>query len=141
MKVRIDYAKRLDKAHRWADWIGPIAAIALMAGLVLEVGMKPEDKKTWCDALRSGKYKQGTRRLCGDDKWCCIGVAADVLLDDFWIWSERDRAWCIAGNSATLSDAWLKKIDLEWERQVGLVEMNDTGSSFDEIADWIEKNL
>lgn len=49
--------------------------------------MKPEIKKKWVAALRSGKYKQGTRALAPDlgpsvkdSTFCCLGVLSDLFL-------------------------------------------------------------
>jgi hypothetical protein len=38
--------------------------------------------KAWLDALRSGKYYQGEGRLRSENKYCCLGVACDVLRDE-----------------------------------------------------------
>lgn len=47
--------------------------------------MNKEIKKLWVEALRSGKYKQGTGRLItvGDDgvtRMCCLGVLCDLYI-------------------------------------------------------------
>ena len=34
--------------------------------------------KLWCQALRSGEYKQGEGMLCQNNKYCCLGVACDI---------------------------------------------------------------
>ena len=39
---------------------------------------KNEFIKLWCEALRSGEFKQGQRRLCQDNKYCCLGVACHL---------------------------------------------------------------
>lgn len=36
-------------------------------------------QKKWVEALRSGKYKQGSGYLRSGDRFCCLGVACDVL--------------------------------------------------------------
>ena len=37
--------------------------------------------RMWVKALRSGKYKKGTKALhYPEDKYCCLGVACDVYL-------------------------------------------------------------
>lgn len=41
--------------------------------------LNPEVKAKWVAALRSGKYVQGTGRLCRDGKYCCLGVLCDVM--------------------------------------------------------------
>lgn len=43
--------------------------------------MNPEVKKLWVDALRSGKYKQGKRRLSIDGNHCCLGVLCEIATD------------------------------------------------------------
>jgi hypothetical protein len=44
--------------------------------------MKPEIKKQWVAALRSGKYNQGSGRLKSYDNdeaaFCCLGVLCDL---------------------------------------------------------------
>lgn len=40
--------------------------------------MKPEIKKQWVEALRSGEYIQGTNRLQSGGKFCCLGVLCDL---------------------------------------------------------------
>lgn len=37
-----------------------------------------ETFQKWLEALRSGKYLQGTGYLCHQEKYCCLGVLADV---------------------------------------------------------------
>lgn len=36
------------------------------------------NRKTFLEALRSGKYPQSTQRLRREDGFCCLGVACDV---------------------------------------------------------------
>lgn len=44
--------------------------------------MKPELKKRWVKALRSGKYKQGKnylrRQTPEGDRYCCLGVLCEI---------------------------------------------------------------
>lgn len=40
--------------------------------------MKPEIKKLWVKALRSGEYEQGTHQLVKDNKYCCLGVLCEI---------------------------------------------------------------
>jgi hypothetical protein len=44
-------------------------------------------KKQWVEALRSGKYQQGTEALCtrkdGQDQFCCLGVLCDLYTETF----------------------------------------------------------
>jgi hypothetical protein len=49
--------------------------------------MKPEVKKKWLKALRSGKYEQAQGRLHEDSKFCCLGVLCDLHA------KETGRKW------------------------------------------------
>jgi hypothetical protein len=41
--------------------------------------MKPEIKKLWVEALRSGDYKQGRSRLRDENnRFCCLGVLCNI---------------------------------------------------------------
>jgi len=42
--------------------------------------MKPEIKKLWTDALRSGEYHQGRRALNSEGRFCCLGVLCDLAV-------------------------------------------------------------
>jgi len=46
--------------------------------------MTPENKATWLEALRSGRYEQITSALHADGAYCCLGVAVEVLTDLGW---------------------------------------------------------
>jgi len=46
--------------------------------------MTPENKATWLEALRSGRYEQITGVLHADGAYCCLGVAVEVLTDLEW---------------------------------------------------------
>ena len=43
--------------------------------------MKKEIAMEWADALESGKYKQGHSYLCRDDRFCCLGVLAELATE------------------------------------------------------------
>lgn len=51
--------------------------------------MKPEIKKMWVDALRSGEYKQGPDVLKNDTEncFCCLGVLTDIYA------KENGKTW------------------------------------------------
>lgn len=40
--------------------------------------MKPEIKKLWVKALRSGEYTQGLQQLVNNNRFCCLGVLCDL---------------------------------------------------------------
>ena len=101
---------------------------------------KQEFKEKWLKGLRSGEYKQGKGQLrTKDGKYCCLGVAAVVngmqmdrcgegLLDEKGHFRGYNPIAKIIGDD-----------------NVGtLYQMNDSmtdGKTFEEIADWIEKNI
>jgi hypothetical protein len=43
--------------------------------------VKPEIKKLWIDALRSGKYKQSFGELFGNGCHCALGVLVEVAIE------------------------------------------------------------
>ena len=112
--------------------------------------MNPEIKAKWVEALRSGKYEQGRDVLrTTDNKFCCLGVLADIRNPEGWrsdpqtIGTRGGRLINGFGWRDFLPDDLLSLPDLgiDLEDQLTLVDMNDHGRSFDEIADYIERHL
>lgn len=108
--------------------------------------MKAELKHKWVQALRSGKYSQGINTLrTRDNKYCCLGVLADV--SGLGIWRETNGVWEYIHADIRLgrnSIEWpmLERVDLSSSEQAALVRMNDTEKRpFNAIADWIDKFL
>jgi hypothetical protein len=102
-------------------------------------------------ALRSRQYVQGKDRLRvstqnGIDAFCCLGVACDVFDADRW--TERYRQpWY--GNAdpylphdVATAFGWDQRasvcIEGRHKRWVCLAELNDSGLTFEQIADVIE---
>lgn len=88
-------------------------------------------KQKWVDALRSGEFKQltpGGAHWKRGDKHCCLGVLGELLGEH-----ERMKEHSF---SRVLRD--LSALE-DWYDP--LIEMNDSGKSFAEIADYIEKRL
>lgn len=53
--------------------------------------MNPTIKERWVEALRSGDYEQGARRLSSAAGLCCLGVLCDLAVQDgIARWSEPD---------------------------------------------------
>ena len=111
--------------------------------------MKPELKKIWVKALRSGEYKQTKSKLCKDGGFCCLGVAYDVLSDGDWSQDgNRKTMWGIKDESLDSNQIDYNmpspKTLREWglsRRNAGiLAELNDAGCTFEEIAARIEKD-
>ena len=117
--------------------------------------------KKWVEALRSGEYKQTQNKLHDKDGYCCLGVLCEVM----------GLESCKAGvdyfayympNTGQIDASWIPEDDLSAfglnrevlyrypddptdvvDRKVDsvLMEMNDSGKTFAEIADYIEKEL
>lgn len=109
-------------------------------------------KRSWVRALRTppdeGGYHQGRGRLVSaDDRFCCLGVAADLMIRQGLTtaqWSKLNNgSWCFGGGwAATLSDHEALKINLDRDAMERLITMNDHQRyNFSQIADWIETNL
>ena len=107
--------------------------------------LRPEVKKLWLNALRSGDYQQGHNRLCdtvkGVNKFCCLGVLDDlykkenpkyIRTDQYYLTTEVQN-WAFEDTEKLLKNPSVNDVTLS--------QMNDTGSSFNEIAQVIENNM
>ena len=102
----------------------------------------------WIDALRSGKYKQGKRRLHIpiDNTFCCLGVLCEVAISegvDIETKSYREFKM-YAKQISTLPLAVLEYIGDNidpnfWDTLIGMNDKYDR--NFSEIADYIERVL
>lgn len=96
--------------------------------------MDAELKAKWVAALRSGEYRQGCRFLLTESgAMCCLGVLREVA-------SPGNRDSSMDNNKMpTLEQRvlWFGTFD----NSGVLADMNDAGSTFSEIADYIEANL
>lgn len=97
--------------------------------------LPPAFKRKWVRALRSNKYAQGTGQLRERalDEYCCLGVACDLV-------GARTH---INGIPLGYSSSRLLPPELRINHETAehLSNMNDSGKSFAQIANWIEKNL
>lgn len=96
--------------------------------------MDAELKTKWVEALRSGKYRQAKSILRNKDgAFCCLGVLCDV----------SGRSLNISDDGMTINgDGYFPVWSIVGERHGRhLAEQNDRGSSFAQIADYIEKHL
>jgi hypothetical protein len=129
--------------------------------------VKIEIKERWLEALRSGNYKQGARRLRGtDDTFCCLGVLCDLAEQEGVVTHELPEspntsyAYAYIGTRAFdefefSSTTTLPKAVATWagldsgnpsvviddEEERSLAGINDEGADFSEIADLIEEHL
>lgn len=127
--------------------------------------INPEIKGKWVAALRSGEYRQGRgslrKKSIGGDRFCCLGVLCDIYAKEksektAWVPSDvyNDKDFSFGNHGTALPprsvNTWAGLIsDLDWgdilikaSRTSGtLYELNDSGSSFKKIADYIEAQL
>ena len=116
--------------------------------------MNPKEKKLWVTELRSGQYTQGRGRLRTPyESFCCLGVAVCAITGA----KPRLGVSMLRGNRfglstlvqkalASVNDGIYNKIELETAyKKAGFdshPEVSKRGkSTFNQIADWIEKNL
>ena len=112
--------------------------------------MKKHVMKKWVKALRSGEYSQGHHQLVDDNNnFCCLGVLCDIAPNYVrGEWEDSNsfyKKWSMYGNVATLPSqiqAWagMSSFNGYIGDGLSLVDYNDQGSSFAEIADIIEKH-
>jgi hypothetical protein len=102
--------------------------------------MDPALKAKWVEALRSGKFKQGTSYLQRENKFCCLGVL--LKIQGFDIMAEMptldDRM------TVTLPSGLNGGISFEICTDLGNRNdgsFNHQTHNFPEIADYIEANL
>jgi hypothetical protein len=113
--------------------------------------------KRWVAALRSGKYKQGKNALCStepdgmDPTFCCLGVLLDTEWDGYWVPAvgcvlDGRLCWAIDGLAILVIPHTAQSMlgisgGGEFDNALRpLAYYNDTGASFEQIADLIEKN-
>lgn len=103
--------------------------------------MDPDFKKKWITALLSGDYEQTRGRLKAEymNAFCCLGVACDLAESARWmnsIFIFDGLAYPVVVPGA-LKEKWnLDQVAIDV-----LIRMNDSGTSFKNIAAWIEENL
>lgn len=117
------------------------------------MAMNIQIKETWITALLSGKYTQGRHGLRSpDDRYCCLGVLADIDSGDEWegiSWSRETSpgfkemvvSWHMGASTEWLPEVMRERLGLSSDEQDTLGEMNDDGKTFPEIAAYIRANL
>lgn len=106
--------------------------------------MKQAIKKRWISALKSGKYKQGKKRLAHAGRHCCLGVLADLAIKDgVCSYSEAIGENCLLTDSIRKwSGIETDNPEVEYEGGFkSLASLNDDeGLSFRKIAEYISSN-
>jgi len=122
-------------------------------GAVMPQQIGPNQRK-WIDELRSGKFKQGQQWLRQGDRHCCLGVACEVLevkrdcyaqdpeADDatYYYDGYNDVAPRELVSLLALRDKNASIRDLKIGNCQTLTGANDSGSSFETIADFCEQH-
>ncbi len=102
--------------------------------------------KSWVNALKSNKYKQGhgvLHRQTGE--FCCLGVLCDIVDPLKWVKQSESFNESLhpdhlywEDNSFFLPDSIASLIDIDQEESELLSTVNDCGKSFEQIAFLIE---
>lgn len=109
--------------------------------------MDAQLKAKWVEALRSKKYRQADGTLREEQSarrygYCCLGVLCHAM-GSKWIDGTPvlDGVVMEDEDESYLSRVALEMTGLDEQTQKTLANMNDNGSRFPEIADYIEANL
>lgn len=89
--------------------------------------------RRWIDALKSGKYKKGVDRLrCGDNKFCCLGVAADLKYPNEWVFLDDSFLMKNSPTFFSLGDRGLVN---------DLIELNDSNATWDPVISRLKDHI
>lgn len=111
--------------------------------------MNKRIKTKWIKALRSREYKQCKDVLKNNNTFCCLGVLCDLHAKEKKIknpW-QTDNSYL-----DTYVTGVLPKVVISWSglpdanpvvgvNKIALSDLNDTGTKFNKIANYIEKWL
>ena len=107
--------------------------------------MKEALKKKWVEALRSGEFRQGKGKLRITDRYCCLGVLLEI---DGSVAYSKKHGWHFRGSGERVAE-WNSYFTSEYRRALNitlsteriLARMNDDGTPFDEIANYLETHM
>jgi len=107
---------------------------------------REELQHEWVQALRSGKYERGTGALRCGNRYCCLGVAAEIILGQgCWVSAgTADGQYQLPSGDGSLLPIRLAEKLLGGAgcyTQEQLAELNDLGATFADIADLIESDF
>jgi len=99
------------------------------------MAMTPDLKAKWVAALRSGEFKQGQGVLWdGIDRFCCLGVlckVAEIPIGSVYTYPTSFMPLGLTRAQTSVCGGGAESF----------VAMNDSGVTFPEIADYIEREL
>jgi hypothetical protein len=111
--------------------------------------MDTDIKQRWVAALRSGKYPQTTGHLRDKDGYCCLGVLCDLKDSEKWLWDDDSAVYLYHQTGVILPndvyewaglDGFCQDVFILSEDRT-LTTLNDSGWTFEQIADVIEVQL
>lgn len=121
--------------------------------------MNSEIKQKWIDALRSGEYSQGAKKLRVEKEFCCLGVLCDLYQKEHpnkcsWEQDNYGSSYFVYNNFESTEELCLPKIVMEWaglddsnpnvvfnKEMTAISNVNDSGANFKTIAKIIEDQL
>lgn len=111
--------------------------------------MTPQLKQSWIAALRSGRYRQGRgllrqRRLRDGTYFCAIGVLFDLVATAMQ-WDRLTKLGVGAGITdevpGYIPPEILGEIGMSAAQESLIAGLNDSGKTFEQIADVIERDF
>ena len=140
-----------------------------MTSTTLKTKMNTEVKQKWIDALRSGKYEQGSEKLRSVQGYCCLGVLCDLYSQeqdaewefrgitetnlqpqDYWYFEDQSeflpdsvKEWAglPVGNPAVRVDVTEADDENDWFYTDEIANLNDSGYTFNELSNVIEQQF
>lgn len=132
--------------------------------------MNPQVKEKWIDALRSGKYEQGSEKLRTVNGYCCLGVLCDLYSQeqntewefhgafeeentqptDYWYFegeseflpeSVKEWAGLPDANPTVRVDVTEGESEGDWFYNDEIANLNDSGYNFNELSKLIEQQF
>jgi len=111
--------------------------------------MNPQIKQKWLNALRSNEYQQCRGRLHTNSGFCCLGVLCDLYIKENnveWEINEDSGKYMFQNKGADLPFSVIEWSGVDsgppGNGQIGtLAALNDSETTFNEIANLIEKQL
>ena len=95
--------------------------------------MNPTLRTAWADALRSGRYIQGPRQLLSPDgRRCAMGVLLDLIAEAQELHHLQHLAF--------IPNNIMERVGVSQTTQFNIAALNDSGVSFEEIADLIDQD-
>lgn len=102
------------------------------------------NRELWLKALKSGEYEKGIGMLCRNNKYCCLGVASEILkTDDVEVIVNQGVSWkSYDGENVFAPEYVIKALGLNNRAGAGinntLTRINDSNKTFKPVIEAIE---